>query len=339
MEKVGRPFVTVVMPVYNAAKTIDYSLQSLLAQTYTEWELICVDDGSKDNSLEILNKYAASDKRIKVISQENGGVAAARKTAYLAMDSEYAINLDADDAFSPDLVEECVNKAKATGADIIVPNCICEISETRSFDWNKAYGYTISTEMTGLEAFSKTFIPSTMHGYLMWKSDLLKKHACGDDPVLLRTFSEDEYYRRVLFLNSESVVFCGGYYIYKANDESITKKFSANQIGYLTTCHQMVQLKDSYDIPTPVQEIIEENYLRTVISLKIKLYAYGSQLTPENRQKVEKAIKEAYKESVKFRKHIHFADKKYPFIYKFMSLSGYPIFNLACYLMSRKKYA
>lgn len=338
METVDRPFVTVVMPVYNAEKTIEDSIRSLQAQTYQAWRLICVDDGSKDSSLSIIQKYAEHDSRITAISQENSGVAAARKTAYLAMDSDYAINLDADDLFSPDLLEECVKKAEETDADIIVPNCICEISDTRSFDWNAAYGYSSDTEMTGLEAFSRTFIPSTMHGYLMWKSALLKAHACGEDPVLLRTFSEDEYYRRVLFLNSRKVVFCGGYYIYKANEDSITKKFSPNQIGYLTTCRQMVELKDSYDIPESVQSVIEENYLRTVISLRVKLYAFGDQLSSDGRKSVRRAVRQSYKDALQYKGHIRFEDKKHPFVYRFLALSGYPIFCAACFMMSKKKY-
>lgn len=338
MEEINRPYVTVVMPVYNAAKTVRSSIDSLLKQTYTGWKLICVDDGSVDESLEILNQYAASDNRITVVSQENGGVAAARKTAYLMMDSDYAINLDADDEFSQDLLDECVTKAKATGADIIVPNCICEISSTRSFDWNEAYGYNTSTEMTGMEAFSRTFIPSTMHGYLMWKSELLRDFACGTDPVLLRTFSEDEYYRRLLFLNSTRVVFCGGYYIYKANDESITKKFSVNQLGYLTTCSQMVHLKEDYDIPGHVQSIIEEYYLRTVISLRIKLFAFGKQLSKTDRKKALNTLRTSYKEVMQYRRHIHFSDKRYPILYKAMSTNGFLLLSMVSFVMAKKKY-
>ena len=339
MEMMSTPFVTVVMPVYNAASSLGKAIKSLQNQTYEDWELICVNDGSTDTSLEMLNCFASIDRRIKVLSQENGGVAAARKTAYLALESPYAINLDADDEFSPDLLEKCVTKAKETSADIIVPNCICETSRTTSFDWNKAYGYTEETVMTGMEAFSRTFIPATMHGYLMWRSELLKKHACGEDPVLLKTFSEDEYYRRVLFLNSRDVVFCGGYYIYKNNSESITKKFNPKQIGYLTTARQMVDLIDEYDIPVETQKIIKENYLRTAISLQIKYYAFKIRMNSDNRNKVRKAVRNAYDDAVKYKKDIRFADKGHSWVYRLVSLNGYFLFCLSSYLMYLKKYA
>lgn len=329
--------MTVVMPVYNAAATIDASMRSLQAQTYTDWKLICVNDGSKDNSLEILERYAAEDPRITVVSQENGGVAAARRTAYLMLDTPYAINLDADDEFSTDLIEACVDRARETDADIIVPDCRCETAPGRYFDWNAAYGYTTDTRMTGLEAFSRTFIPATMHGYLMWKSELLKKHACKDDGNL-RVFSEDEYYRRVLFLNAGEVVFCGGYYLYRSNDQSITKKFSASQTGYLVTCRQMVDLTEQYEMPESVKDIIKENYLRTVISLRIKLYAFGDSLTAEDRKRVAKEIRASYKDALRYRKSVKFADKSRPALYRVSSLSGYLVFCLTSWLMSKKKF-
>lgn len=334
----GRKFVSVVMPVYNAEKTLDASIRSLLAQTYTDWELICVNDGSTDGSLAMLEKYAESDSRIRVVSQKNGGVAAARKTAYQMMDSEYAVNLDADDEFSCDLLERCVARAVETGADIIVPNCICETGNGRSFDWNKAYGYSEDTRMTGLDAYSRTFIPSTMHGYLMWKSELLKEFACPEGEYL-NVFSEDEYLRRVLFLNAELIAFCGGYYVYRSNEESITKKFSAHQLGYLTTCRQMISLSDDYDIPSDVQDIVKENYMRTVISLKIKSYAFPESLNASDTVLVRKEIRKSYRDALRYRKSIKFADKSRPWVYRLASLSGYPIFCLTSKLMAKSKFA
>lgn len=333
------PFVTVVMPVYNAGNSIDASIRSVLSQTYQDWLMICVNDGSMDNSLEILNRYAEEDSRITVVFQTNGGVAAARKTAYQMLTTPYAVNLDADDEFSSDLLEKCVAKAMETGADILVPDCHNETAGGEVMYWNESYGYDENTEMTGLEAFSKTFIPSVMHGYLMWKSELLKQHACGDDPELLRTFSEDEYYRRVLFLNSKRVCFCGGYYIYRYNTESITKKFSFSQLGYLVTCRQMVELTNQYSMPKAVADIVKEYYHRVIVSLQIKLYAFGKEkLDVEQYHQFKDMLEEAYKDSLKYRKSIFYADKSRPVLYRIASLSGYPMFCLSSFIMSRKKF-
>lgn len=333
------PFVTVVMPVYNAGSSIDASIRSVLAQTYQDWVMICVNDGSTDNSLEILNEYASKDTRIKVVSQTNGGVAAARKTAYQMLETPYAINLDADDEFSDDLLEKCVAQAKRTDADILVPDCHNETAGGQIMYWNKTYGYDENTEMTGLEAFSRTFIPSVMHGYLMWRSNLLKQHACGDNAELLRTFSEDEYYRRVLFLNASKVCFCGGYYIYRYNTESITKRFSFSQLGYLVTCRQMVDLENDYDIPKKVSDIVKEYYHRVIVSLQIKLFAFGKErFNKKQYRQFQAKLKEAYKDSLRYRDSIYYADKSRPALYRFASLSCFPVFYLTSYLMSKKKF-
>ena len=97
--------VTVVMAVYNASKTLHRAIDSLINQTYSNWLLICVNDGSTDNSLEILQQYALNDPRIKVLSQKNGGPAAARAKAYEIVSTPYAIILDSDDTYSSDLLE------------------------------------------------------------------------------------------------------------------------------------------------------------------------------------------------------------------------------------------
>lgn len=111
--------VTVIMPVYNTEKYIAQTLTSLIKQSYDNFELICVNDGSTDKTLDILNTYAKRDKRIRVISQANSGAAAARNNGMQYIDGEFTIILDADDLYSPDLLKTLVNKANQTKAEIV----------------------------------------------------------------------------------------------------------------------------------------------------------------------------------------------------------------------------
>jgi len=78
MEKIMSPFFSIIIPVYNVAPYLRECLDSVLAQTFTDWEAICVDDGSTDGSGAILDEYAAKEPRIKVIHPKNAGVGAAR---------------------------------------------------------------------------------------------------------------------------------------------------------------------------------------------------------------------------------------------------------------------
>lgn len=95
------PAVSVLMPVYNAQDFLAEAIDCILAQTFTDWELICVDDGSTDTSLAILRDYQAKDKRIHVISRPNTGIVGALNDALSAARGEYLARMDADDTCKP----------------------------------------------------------------------------------------------------------------------------------------------------------------------------------------------------------------------------------------------
>lgn len=93
--------ISIITPVYNAAKYLPNTIFCMLSQTYKDWEWICVDDGSKDDSLMVLQEAADKDPRIKVIHQENGGVSKARNTGLASAIGEWVAFLDADDEVTP----------------------------------------------------------------------------------------------------------------------------------------------------------------------------------------------------------------------------------------------
>lgn len=114
------PKVSVIIPVYNAAEHLEQCVGSVMAQTLRSIEIICVDDGSPDNSLEILQRLQQQDDRIVVVSQENGGAGAARNNGLRHAKGEFLSFLDADDFFEPDMLEKAVEAAEAYTADFVV---------------------------------------------------------------------------------------------------------------------------------------------------------------------------------------------------------------------------
>lgn len=112
--------VSVVIPVYNIAAHLRQCLDSVLAQTLREIEVICVDDGSTDESPAILRDYAQKDGRLRVITQANAGPGVARNTGMDQATGEYLIFLDSDDWFEPDFLARMVARAEETGADITI---------------------------------------------------------------------------------------------------------------------------------------------------------------------------------------------------------------------------
>ena len=116
----GAPLVSVIVPVYNVRPYLEEAVNSVIHQTYANLEIILVDDGSKDGSGEICDRYAKSDSRIRVIHQTNQGLSAARNAGLDAMHGEYVAFLDSDDAFLPQMVEKLLHEMEPQSADLAV---------------------------------------------------------------------------------------------------------------------------------------------------------------------------------------------------------------------------
>ncbi|MBR3579570.1 MAG: glycosyltransferase family 2 protein [Lachnospiraceae bacterium] len=114
--------ISVIMPVYNAEKHLKTSIESVLKQSYTDFELIIVDDGSKDSSGKICDEFALSDSRIKVIHQQNSGVSKARNTGIAVSTGDYIVFLDSDDEMDPNLIEDNLKLVEKYDPDVLIFN-------------------------------------------------------------------------------------------------------------------------------------------------------------------------------------------------------------------------
>jgi len=112
------------MPVYNGEGYLRECLDSVCSQTLRDIEIICVDDGSSDKSLAILDEYAAKDSRVKVIAQPNSGAAVARNKGIAIAQGEYLSILDSDDRFEPKMLETMVARARAKNAQVVICRCV-----------------------------------------------------------------------------------------------------------------------------------------------------------------------------------------------------------------------
>ena len=114
------PKVSVIIPVYNVEKYLRECLDSVINQTLKDIEIICVNDGSTDNSLQILEEYADKDSRIKIINKDNGGVSSARNAGLDIAQGEFIGFLDSDDYLDLNFYECLYNRANETNSDIVV---------------------------------------------------------------------------------------------------------------------------------------------------------------------------------------------------------------------------
>ena len=111
--------ISIIIPVYNVAQYLDKALDSVVNQTYKDIEIICVNDGSTDNSLQIIENYAKKDKRIKVINQDNSGLYVVRQNGVKVATGDYITYVDGDDWLDADACDKIVSVAENSNADII----------------------------------------------------------------------------------------------------------------------------------------------------------------------------------------------------------------------------
>ncbi len=129
------PEVSVVVPVYNVAEYLPKCIDSILNQTFEDYEVILVNDGSTDSSPEILAAYAEKDPRIRVLNKKNGGLSDARNEGMKLASGTYISFIDSDDFIEPDMLKICTNNLKQYDADIVI------------FDYYQYYQATGSREV------------------------------------------------------------------------------------------------------------------------------------------------------------------------------------------------
>ena len=172
--------VSVIIPVYNREKYIEECVQSVQKQTYQNYEIVFVDDGSTDDSLNICRMLAKKNPKIQVLESTHAGVSAARNIALEAAQGEYVFFLDSDDMIHPQLLEALVNGLKSTDAAIAGTQVMSVLEKY----WDKAYSHIeedcgpgewsyLSFEETMKAVFGGEKNPLSMIGGVMMRRDLI----------------------------------------------------------------------------------------------------------------------------------------------------------------------
>lgn len=208
--------LSVIVPVYNSEKYLEKCLESVLRSAYTNLEIICINDGSTDSSLEILKKYELLDNRIIVINKKNEGPQKAREKGYEICKGEYITNIDSDDWIEKDTFTLAINMLEENRVDIALydtyfwyhPN----IEGQKKI--NKVSNGSI---ISGEEAFILS-LDWSIGGLGIFKRDILLKSI-----NVKELYNGDEVITRKLFLNSRQVGCCNGKYYYRQNNLSLTR--------------------------------------------------------------------------------------------------------------------
>lgn len=209
--------ISIIVPIYNTEKYLSKCLNSIIAQTYTNWEAILIDDGSPDNCGMICDEYALKDNRFKVIHQSNGGVSVARQTGLDNATGDYIIHCDPDDWIEPTMLDEMLDHAISNNADMIICDFI-----THKKNKTQHVSQEIKKPATAKEVQSK-IINQQLHGSC-WNK-LIKRDCCIDIKFTPKDISlaEDELFIvRVLNKDIKVSYINKAYYHYRMdNTDSI----------------------------------------------------------------------------------------------------------------------
>ena len=174
------PKVSVVIPVYNVEKYLDKCVNSILSQTYTDFELILVDDGSPDNCPKMCDEWAKKDSRIIVIHKENGGVSAARNDGIVRASGDYLLFVDSDDYINKDLLKVCYENLLNQDLDILSFNYAFVDTENVVYPTkNLSVGeWTLNSNQEKFDYYKSIITP--YGGWAMWtrcfKTSLVKNN-------------------------------------------------------------------------------------------------------------------------------------------------------------------
>jgi len=229
-------FFSVIVPVYKVEKYLTSCIESVLNQTFSDFELILVDDGSPDRCPEICDSYKDKDERVKVVHKENGGLASARRAGIKVANGEYVFNLDSDDLIENDTLEYAYWLINSTGSEIV----------SFSYKWVKD-GKTVNVTNDGLderfyegEDIEKYIYPrllmdknmNHMSYYLSGKAvkrELLLPNQLNVSETI--SLGEDLCCVIPCYLQAKSVYISKKEaYLYTVRADSISKEFNANQI-------------------------------------------------------------------------------------------------------------
>ncbi|MCM1291351.1 MAG: glycosyltransferase [Prevotella sp.] len=251
-EDIGsNPYVSIVMPAYNAEKYIDAAIISVLHQSYADWELVVVDDGSTDNTMRILQKYAAKDSRIKVFRLNPPAHRAfePRKTAVLKAKGEWISKLDADDLIEKDALSKLIATQKKFNADIVYPT-VYSFVDTE----NNCKKYPLEEIPVDKSHTGRTLLKKSLNGWkfgacggLTRKSIYQTIYQKYDYPK--QNYFIDEICTRHILLEDPVIAFSNSKYYYRSNPESFSNEQFSRIFDYMLVDFDLLSIcRENYGV-------------------------------------------------------------------------------------------
>ena len=294
--------ISILMPVYNAEKYLNETIDTIKNQSFSNWELIIVDDGSTDNSKEICTKLMNDDKRIKYIFQENLGVSHTRNVALENAQGKYIVFVDSDDLIHEDYLKILINSIEKNNSDISVCNFIeRKISNTGKVeDITREFYPKEVMEMSEMKDYIMDFGNSGLLNPLwnkIYKREIIEKNNITFDEKV--ETGEDFIFNLQYFRKAKKISFIKEklYYYIRRNNNSITYKYIENMYEKGWEIHSLLEsfLEDMNFYNKENAYVLYGNHLTGAFSAFLNLYHDNCKLTSkEKREYIRRIIDRPY---------------------------------------------
>ena len=290
------PKISVIIPVYNAEEYLNRTLDSVLNQTFKDFEVICINDVSKDNSLDILEEYAKKDERIKVISKENGGLSSARNEGLRRVASELCYFLDSDDYIEPNLLETAFNVFSNNDIDYYCFGSEVYTEENNSLNQEtKTLNKYLKIKFNGIQ--KATFDVGQNQNIHVWnkvfKTSIIKNNNIWFVEGLLY---EDIFFTWYYFFLSKKIYFDKNiFHHYRIHSNSIMEKTTFNKsfdsaVSHLYNWHELfVEVSKN-------KELFSKNYRNLLILLHNYKKRTIELSEPKDKNRIKELVKSYRKE-------------------------------------------
>ena len=239
------PLITVAVPVYNSEKHLGQCLESIMNQTYSHLEILLVNDGSTDGSMEICETYSLKDSRIRVFHKQNGGVGASRNTLLELIQGDYVTFVDNDDWLEKEHIEKLYDQLIRKAADISVANFSSYIEDRHVFQFHGDFQEYFEKDYSPEEWFTQEYNTRnamsqcfTVPWGKLYKSSLVKGLAFPEDKTV-----EDDYTTYLIYLSAQKITY--GHrqtYIHRKSGGSITQTVNQTDVFPLATIEERLTL-------------------------------------------------------------------------------------------------
>lgn len=248
--------ISIIIPVYNASRYLYECMKTVLNQTYSNIEVILVDDGSSDGSGELCDKFSTEDSRIKVIHQKNSGVSAARNAGLKLASGEYIAFIDADDMIHADMYEVMLKKAKEYNADMVATGVTI-----RNLNGQEQPEYPLRTSIDEMscEAALEKLLTKRLNVAVytkLFKREIINEVKFRND----KRYSEDKFFVFEAILRSRKIIEipeCKYIYV-KREDSATTSLISKKNF-------------DAFDLAVETEQYIMEKYPQLAMAAQYNL--------------------------------------------------------------------